>query len=227
MVCWRGGWEGTGKQYAKAKNRGLPATSSKSCRPDCWQILSTRTYSYAAAAAESRRNAFICKSRRLAEGWPQPREFRDRFADMNAPLGAGSALPLPLPADDGWIINDRAAVSHRVPPPDPSMSRAECLTTPGVVLTLIASLSGSGHVHREFLRPPPLSFLSPRRSPPPSLIVLYRFEYPQDVFSISFSCKMEISRLLKKKKKVKNTPTKVDIDISVTLSLVEWKYFVC
>lgn len=33
------------------------------------------------------------------------------------------------------------------------MSRGECLTTPSVVLALIASVSGSGHVHREFLRP--------------------------------------------------------------------------
>lgn len=94
----RSGWWGEEERKDRERQRVAirqenrssgQSPSSKSCRPDCWQILSTRTYSYAAAARRAE-GMPLYANEKAGEGWPQPRpEFRDRFADMNAPLEAG------------------------------------------------------------------------------------------------------------------------------------------
>lgn len=147
-----------GKEQQAIRQRSLSSPDlafSKSCRPDCWQILSTRTYSYAAAARRVE-GMPLYANQKAAEGWPQPLpEFRDRFADMNAPVVLAAAA-ITAATDDGWIINDQPK-----PPADPSMSgkwmrddaRHHCLA-------LIAEISASGHVVREFRRPTNIFFPS-------------------------------------------------------------------
>ena len=101
------------------------------------------------------------------------------------------------------------------------MSRAECLTTPGVVLALIASLSGSGHVHREFLRPlSSLSFFSVHRHLSSSSFIVSNI---RRMFSLSPSVSLAKWKYLVRQQKEKNTPVKVGSNVGTFVTRGDFK----